>query len=283
MADTESRRKSAGTKDGSMTLTEHLRELRSRLVKSLAALVITTTIGWIYYDTIFRWLQKPFDQVIADARANGQTVELAFTGVADPFVMQLQVAAIAGLILAAPVWLYQLWRFVTPGLHGHERRWAIIFVAVATPLFLAGVALAYVVLPYALQVLIGFTPNGVVNIVSVDRYLSFFIRTVIVFGIGFLTPLIIVLLNFAGILSAKKLISWWRWILFLIAVFAAVATPTGDPINMALLGIPILILMVGAIAVCWLNDRRRARKHKEVFGEWDDDETSEIDTRPSAL
>ena len=220
---------------GAMPLTDHLRELRSRLLKAGIAIALGMVVGWIYYPQLFGWLSAPFETVIEQARANGQTVILALTGVADPFVLQIQVAAVAGIILSAPIWLYQLWRFVTPGLRRNEKFWALGFVAAATPLFAGGVMLAYTVLPYGMQILFGFTPAGVENIVSVDRYLSFFIRTILVFGVGFLAPLMIVLLNFAGVLSGARLVSWWRWIIFIVFIFAAVATPTGDPINLLLL------------------------------------------------
>lgn len=263
-----------------MPLTEHLRELRSRLFKSGIAMALGMVIGWIYYAQIFEWISKPFTDVIEQAQKNGQEVTLALTGVADPFVLQIQVSAVAGLVLSAPVWLYQLWRFVTPGLHRNERRWAIGFAAVATPLFAAGITLAYTVLPLGLEILLGFTPENVENIVSVDRYLSFFLRTILVFGIGFLTPLLIVLLNFAGVLSGKRLVSWWRWIIFTVFIFSAVATPTGDPINLALLAGPILILVLIAVGISLLNDRRRARKNRAAgldYSSYGDDELSPLD------
>lgn len=261
-----------------MPLTEHLRELRSRLFKSGIALAIGMVIGWIYYPQLFAWLSRPFNAVVEQARDEGRTVTLALTGVADPFVLQLQIAAVAGVILSSPIWLYQLWRFVTPGLHRHERRWALGFAAVATPLFAAGIMLAYTVLPYGLAILFGFTPDGVENIVSVDRYLSFFLRTVLVFGVGFLVPLLLVLLNFAGILSGKRLLSWWRWIIIITFIFAAIATPTGDPINLLLLAGPILFLVALAVVICLLNDRRRARRRTpdESFDALSDDEASPL-------
>lgn len=261
-----------------MPLTDHLRELRSRLVKAGIAIAIGAVVGWVEYDRIFVWLSAPFEQVVADAKSQGQNITLALTGVADPFVLQIQVAAVAGLVLSAPVWLYQLWRFVTPGLHRNEKRWALAFACIATPLFAAGVLVAYAVLPLGLQLLLGFTPNGVENIVGVDRYLSFFFRTVLVFGVGFLMPLMLVLLNFAGVLTGQRLVSWWRWILISVFIFAAVATPTGDPINMALLAGPILILVTIAIFVCLLNDRRRARRDGRAgLAALDDDEASSLD------
>ncbi len=277
--ETSPRRRRQGTgDDASMPLVEHLRELRGRLVKATLAIVVGMVVGWIYYDEIFAWLSAPFEAVVEQARAEGRDITLALTGVADPFVLQLQVSAVTGLLLSSPVWLYQLWRFVTPGLRRHERRWAIGFVAVAVPLFAGGVMLAYLVLPYGLELLFGFTPQNVENIVAVDRYLSFFIRMVIVFGVGFLAPLMLVLLNFAGVLTGKKLLSWWRWIIFITFIFAAVATPTGDPINMLLLAGPILLLMTVAIAICVANDKRRARKGEPDYQEWDDDSASPLES-----
>ncbi len=275
-----------------MPLSEHLRELRSRLVKSGIAIVIGMVVGWMYYPQIFDWLSAPFADVVAQAKAEGREVTLALTGVADPFVLQLQVAAVTGLVLASPIWLYQLWRFITPGLHRHERRWAVGFAAIAAPLFLGGALFAYAVLPYGLQVLFGFTPDGVENIISVDRYLSFFIRTMLIFGIGFLAPLLLVLLNFAGVLTGRRLISWWRWIIIIVAIFAAIATPTGDPVNLALLAGPMLLLIAIAVGVCVLNDRRRARRrlrHGEGIDDIEglddlaDDEASPPPTGPSLL
>jgi sec-independent protein translocase protein TatC len=271
-----------GTKDrkdnaeAAMPLREHLGELRSRLVKSLLAISVGMAAAWFFYDEIFAVIRAPFDAVVAETEADGREMTLAFTGVADPFVMQLKVAGATGILLATPVWLYQLWRFVTPGLHRNERRWAIGFAVVATPMFLGGAALAYWVMPQGLQILLGFTPENIENIISVDRYLSFFLRMMLVFGLGFMLPLLVVGLNFAGVLSAKRLWSWWRWIVLGVVVFAAVATPTGDPFNLAILAVPMLVLMLLAGGVCWLNDRRRSRR-RGTDPQWDDDETSPLD------
>lgn len=273
-------------RSAAMPLTEHLRELRSRLVKSAIAIGVGMVVGWIYYPELFAWLAAPFMGAVEQARAQGRDVTLALTGVADPFILQMQVAAVAGIVLAAPIWLYQVWRFVTPGLHGNERRWAIGFAAAATPLFLGGVLLAYTVLPYGLEILLGFTPENVENIVSVDRYLSFFLRTILVFGIGFLVPLMLVLLNFAGVLSGARLVSWWRWIIISVLLFAAVATPTGDPINLMLLAGPIMLLVMIAIGIALLNDRRRARRRRGTdldYESYDDDQASPLDDEPSPL
>jgi sec-independent protein translocase protein TatC len=265
-----------------MPLTDHLRELRSRLSKSLLAIFVGMVVGWFYYDPLFNLIRAPFDAVVAEAEASGRDMTLAFTGVADPFVMQLKVAGVAGLLLASPIWLYQLWRFLVPGLKGSERRWGLAFAAVATPLFLAGAFLAYRVMPKGLEILLGFTPEKVENIISVDKYLSFFLRMMVVFGIGFLLPLLVVALNFAGVLPASRLRSWWRWIVMGVVVFAAVATPTGDPFNLMILALPLMGLMGLAWVAAWLNDRRRARR-VGAQPQWGDDETSPLDEEPSPL
>lgn len=265
---------------GTMTLTEHLRELRTRLVKCLIAITLGMVVGWVYYTQIFDLLSAPVDRVVQEAAGQGRDVKLVVSGVADAFTLQLKVAAMTGLILSSPVWLYQLWRFITPGLHSHERRWAFAFVAVAVPLFFAGVFLAYSVLPKGLDILFGFTPDNVGNYVPVDKYLSFFLRMVLVFGVGFLTPLVIIALNFAGVLRGATLMSWWRGIIFGVFVFAAIATPTGDPINLLILAAPILLLVLIAIGVCVLHDRRSLDSESGIdYAGFDDDEVSPISSQ----
>ncbi len=259
-----------------MPLVEHLRELRTRIIRSGIAISIGMVLAWTQYTRIFAWLRGPFDQVYA-SRPH-QEILLALNGVADPFTMQIQVAAVGGVILSMPIWLYQVWRFVTPGLHGHERRWAIAFVAAAVPLFGFGVWLAYTVMPLGLNVLFGFTPNGVQNIISVDRYLKFFLQMLLVFGVGFLAPLFLVVLNMANVLRGRTMLGWWRGIIVGTAIFGAVATPTGDPVNMTLLAAPICILIFIAIGIAMVNDRRRRKRGTLVdYDQWSDDEASSID------
>ena len=246
----------------SMPIRGHLRELRSRLVKALLAISIGAIAGWIAYPWVFDFLSVPFDDAVSDANASGREVTLALTGVADPFVLQLQIAVIAGLVVASPIWIFQMWRFITPGLKKRERLWAITVTVSASVLFALGAGLAYLVIPTALRVLLSFTPQNVENIVSVDRYLSFFLRMVLVFGVGFLVPLFLIALNLVGLLSGRTLLTSWRWIIFLIFIFAAVATPTGDPINLLLLAGPMFVLIYSAIGLCLLNDRRRIKRNQ---------------------
>jgi len=261
--------------DGAMPLTEHLRELRIRLVRSLVGISLGMVVGWIQYPALFSLLRRPFDDVVTTTHQ--QNIVLALNGVADPFTLQIQVSAVAGVVLSSPIWLYQLWRFITPGLHKHERRWALGFVGTAVPLMAAGAWLAYSVMPIGLNVLFGFTPQGVNNIISVDRYLSFFFRMLLIFAVGFLVPLLLIVMNFAGMVRGRTLLSAWRGIMLGTMVFGAVATPTGDPVNLMLLTGPILVLIFGAIGIALLNDRRRRKRGDLVeYDEWDDDEASPV-------
>lgn len=261
-----------------MPLSEHLRELRRRLVVCILAILAGAVLAWIFYTPLFDIIRAPFDRVVEAAKAQGRDVELVLAGVADPFTLQIQVSAVAGVVLATPVWLFQLWRFLMPGLEKRERRWAYVFMATASPLFFAGAALAWWVLPTGLNLLFGFTPEGVANFVQVNRYISFMLRTIIVFGISFLLPFVVVMLNFAGVLTGRKVLSYWRGMILGVFLFAAVATPTGDPINLMLLAGPMTVLLMIAIGICLINDRRRIRKGTLTpdgdYAAWADDEIS---------
>lgn len=260
-----------------MSLREHLIELRSRMLKSALAIAAGAVVGWILYEQIFDILSFPIESVVAQAQARGADVKLIMTGVAQAFTLRLQVSAVAGVVIASPVWIYQLWRFLTPGLRRRERRWGILFVGVSVPLFLAGILVAYRILPSALEILFEFTPSQVSNYVPVDTYLSFFLRMSLVFGIGFLIPVVLVGLNLAGVLTGRKLASGWRFIVFGVFVFAAVATPTGDPVNLLMLAGPMFLLTALALVFCFVNDRRRAARATEPdYATWSDDEVSPL-------
>ena len=176
-------------------------------------------------------------------------------------------AVVTGLVIAAPVWLYQIWAFVTPGLHRNEKRWALAFLASAVPLFFMGAGLCYLLLPKITKILLGFTPADVGNLVDFNNYLSLVIRLILVFGLAFEIPVFIVLLNAVGVLPAQRLRSWWRQIVFGTFLFAAVATPTGDPVTMTVLAVPLVVLILGAYFIARAHDRRRAaRRTGPVLG-----------------
>ena len=260
-----------------MSLIEHLRELRNRLFKASLAIVIGTVLAWGFYPQIFEVLSQPVNEIVEKAQENGRDVRLVLGGVADAFVLQIKVSVVTSMLLTSPIWIYQLWRFITPGLYRKEKLRAYLFVSVAVPLFVSGAVLAYIFLPIGLNILFGFTPLGVGNYVPVDRYLSFFLRMVLVFGISFLAPLFIVMLNIFDVLEAKAITSRWRVVVLSVFAFAAVATPTGDPVNMTLLAAPVLLLISIATFIAWLNDKRRARTRANdpVLGLSDDEASPE--------
>ncbi len=263
---------------GRMPLADHLRELRRRLLIAAGAVVIGMVVGLIFYDPLLELFVGPFQATTERlAEEQGLDAVINFDGIADPFTIPLRLAILSGIVFAAPIWIYQLWAFIVPGLYGHEKRWAAAVLLTAVPLFLAGVALCYWLLPKGLTVLLGFTPDGVSNFVSFSRYFSFVVRLVLVFGIAFLLPVFVVLLNAVGVFSGKALSSARRWIIVGVFVFAAVATPTGDPITMLMLAVPMWLLFEASVLVCRLNDRRRAKRDAELgLTGLDDDEASPL-------
>lgn len=264
-----------------MTLVEHLRELRSRVLKAALGIALGTVVAWFFYEGLFDVLRRPFDEFEETAIERGLTPpQLALRGVTDAFFLQVKVSVAAGVILSCPIWLYQIWAFVTPGLHRNERRWSLVFLGTAIPLFLGGIAVCYLVLPKGLEILLGFTPEGVANLPDVPTYLNFVIRMVLVFGLGFELPLFVVLLTAAGVVTWASLRKWMRALIFGVFVFAAVATPTGDPITMLFLAAPLLVLLALALVAAWLIDRRRRRLSGEPdYDELSDDEASPLDER----
>lgn len=259
-----------------MTLTEHLRELRNRMFVIVVVLVIGTIVAWVLYGQINKLLLHPiFDVQKHLLQSKGIKATPVTTGVAGSFLLQTKVCLVAAIVATSPIWLYEIWAFIMPGLHRHEKRWTVIFIAIAGPLFIGGVLLGYVVLPKGLQVLIGFTPHGVTNLIDLNDYLDFVLRVLLVFGISFEIPLFVVLLNLAGIVRARHLKRWRSWIVFLTFVFAAVATPSTDPITMLLLAIPMTLLFLLSEVIARIIDRRRGRDD-ENFDSLGDDELSPI-------
>jgi sec-independent protein translocase protein TatC len=248
-----------------MTLVDHLRELRSRLLKVLIAFVIAAAIGLIFYNPILEWFIGPFEHAVEQLnRTRDLDATINFDGIADPFTIPLKVALLAGVVLSSPVWIYQLWAFIVPGLYRNERRWALITLAATLPLFLSGVVLCYWMLPRGLTVILGFTPQDVTNIVSFAHYFNFVVRLELVFGIAFLLPVFVIMLNLVGVFAGRTLSRARPWVIFGIFVFAAVATPTGDPITMLMLAVPMWVLFEAAVIVCRFNDRRNAEKLAEI-------------------
>lgn len=264
--------------EGRMALVDHLRELRNRLFKSAIGVVLGTVAGFILYQPMLGALIKPITDL---NEKEGRLASLNFDGVASSFDLMVQISVFMGLILASPVWLYQLWAFIVPGLHKKEKRMALSFVAAAVPLFVGGVVLAWMVLPNAVRVLTDFTPTGASNFITAQVYLSFVTRLMLAFGIAFLLPVVLFGLNVAGILRGAQLVKSWRITVFLVCLFAAMAAPGADAMSMFYLAVPMLLLFFAAIGLCLINDRRRERRLAKRAAETE--ATADIATPSSEL
>ncbi|MDF1705111.1 MAG: twin-arginine translocase subunit TatC [Aeromicrobium sp.] len=255
-----------------MPLLDHLRELRSRLLRGVLAIVAATVLGFVFYEQLLAFLTEPYRGIEPQLADQGIDTNLVITGIGGAFQFQLKIALVAGIVMASPVWIWQLWAFVLPALHRHERRGALLLTGIGVPLFLAGVALAYVILPKAILLLIGFVPDGFESLVSGAEYYDFIIRMMLVFGIAAEIPLAVVLLNRLGVVSGKALVRARPWTVVGIFVFAAVATPSTDPLTMLFLAIPMTILYLVSETIARLTDRRRAAAVPEIS----DDEASPL-------
>jgi sec-independent protein translocase protein TatC len=247
--------------DGKMSLSGHLKELRNRLFWSSIFLVAGSIAGWFMFDAVFAELQRPIVELSKEA---GSNATINFPTVVSAFDVRLQVSIFLGVMMSSPVWLFNIWSFITPGLKKKERKYTIWFVVVAVPLFLAGTALAWSSLPTFVQVLVGFTPAGSANVINASDYILFTIRILLVFGIAFVLPVVLVLLNFAGVITAQNILKSWRMAIFVSAVIGAIATPVAEPMAMFLLMVPLLILYFVAAGVATLHDKRLARKSAQI-------------------
>ncbi|MFM1957061.1 MAG: hypothetical protein RLZ41_460 [Actinomycetota bacterium] len=247
--------------DGKMSLGGHLKELRNRLFWSAIFIFSGTVAGWLLFEPVFQILQKP---VVDLANKQGVNATLNIGTVAGAFDLQLQVAIFLGVMMASPIWIYNLWAFVTPGLKKRERRFTLGFVFSALPLFLTGCWLAWISIPGFVSVLIGFTPQGTANVINANEYILFTIRILLVFGLAFVLPVVLVMLNFASLITAKSILKSWRLAVFVIAVIAALATPTADPMSMFLVMVPLIALYFIAAAITYFNDKRRERRQAKL-------------------
>ena len=258
-----------------MALSDHLRELRARLIRSVLVLILVFSVALFFYDRLLDVVLVPYNDARQQLGQSVQTDVYVASVTGGRLLLQLKLCGVVALIVSSPYWLYQIWAFVLPGLHDHESKWSRIFAAVAGPLFIAGVAVGYYVLPKGLEVLIGFTPADVTNLVEFDEYLSFITRTLLVFGIAFEIPVFVVMLNLAGVVSGKQLARYRPWIVVATFVFAAVATPSTDPFSMLILAVPMVLLFLIAELIARTADRMRGREEHST-DQWSDDELSPL-------
>lgn len=262
-----------------MSIGGHLREFRNRAIIAGVAILICSVIGWFLYDPVFQYLNRPLVDYARSKGINPEDVRVNFNGVTNAFTLKFKVSLWIGFILAVPVWLWEIWAFLVPGLTKKEKRMAILFVGSAIPLFVAGVFMGTLVFPSTIELLIGATPNGAVNFPTAMEYFSFVSRFILSFGLAFLLPIFLMGLNTARLLPARRMLQGWRIAIIAIATFSALMTPTGDVWTMFVMSAPLLVLFYGSVALAAVMDKLRGRKDEQTRPDW----MNTADDKASAL
>ncbi len=247
-----------------MSLGDHLRELRYRVIFSLVWIVLGMIVIAVFYNQVYGFLTQPWLQardMLSETNPELST-QMVLSGVTTPLILAMKICGVGGLILASPIWLYQIWAYIVPALLAKEKRWALTFLAAALPLFLAGVAVGYLVLPQGISVMMSFTPESVpiTNLIEIDKFLELMLQLMVVFGLGFLMPVVVVGANMVGVVKASQLAKARTYVIFGTFVFGAAATPSTDPFSMCALAIPMSLLFIVAELICRVNDKRKARR-----------------------
>lgn len=261
-----------------MSLWEHLKELKNRLIKSAIGVVIGGIGGWILYDPLLKALAEPVNRI---SNETGGLAAINFGTIASPFDFKLQMSLLIGAVISSPIWIYQLWAFITPGLTSKERRYTLGYMAAAIPLFLAGIWVGWLVVPQVVHALTQFTPAGSSSVIDARTYIEFVTRMVLMLGLAFLVPVVLVGVNMAGLVSGRTILKAWRITVFLVFVLAAIAAPGADAISMFMLAGPLLALFFAAIGICIMNDKRRERREAKHVEETE--ATADIATPSSEL
>ncbi|MFI6503594.1 twin-arginine translocase subunit TatC [Nonomuraea typhae] len=265
--------------EGRMPLMDHLRELRNRVVISVLALAVATVVGLIFFDPVWKFMSEPYCSLEA-SKAVRPECTFAVRGVFESFFVNLKVAALVGVVASSPVWLFQVWRFVTPALYRNEKKHTVVFMSIAIPLFIGGAAFAYFLMDTGLGFLLSFMPASAVPLIEMDEYLSYWVIMLLVFGISFEVPLLMVFLNIIGVLPRATLAKHRRMIIFLLFVFSAVITPGGDIFTMLALSVPMVVLFGVAELVMFIRERRLPAE--DEYTGLDDDQESPLDLQTSA-
>jgi sec-independent protein translocase protein TatC len=262
--------------DGSMTLMEHIYELRNRVLKAVLAIIAGAVAMFVLAEPVQQFVLEPYCEYAITVNPT-QTCGLNFPNPLDAFMLQLKIALYLGLVVSAPIWLYQLWAFVAPGLHRRERRYTYAFVAIAAPLFSVGSALGFIMVTKSMQFLLRSVPtmDGLTLSINAIEYFDFVTLVMLIFGLGFEFPLVALVLNVAGVVSARRLLSWWRVAVFLMFAFAGIVTPNPDPFSMIIFALCLSALYFAAVGIAFIVDARRARRRaSDGVG---DDEVSPIE------
>lgn len=248
-----------------MSLGQHLVELRKRLGWAALAILAASVGGWFLADPVWAALSAP---IISVAEEQGREAAISYTTVSEAFDTRLIISITLGIVMASPLWLYQLWAFIVPALHKKERRYAVGFLAAAIPLFLAGCAAGWFILPNIVTLLTSFATDDSQTLLTARVYLDFAAKLVLAIGIGFVLPVVLVMLNFTRVLTGESILKGWRWAILAITAFTAIATPAADVWSMVLLAIPMIGLYFLAAAISVLNDKRVAKREAALNAEY---------------
>lgn len=240
-----------------MTLGQHLVELRKRLMIAAVALVVAMIVAFFITDQVIQLMTIPI-QDIAERRGDASDVQLMFTTVTSAFDLRIRIAFAIGLLLSAPIWLWQAWAFVMPGLTRKEIGYTAGFVGAAIPLFFAGATVGWLVMPHIVEIMATFAPTGTALFYQAEFYYDFVFKLLLVVGISFVLPVFLVALNLAGVVSGRGILKGWRAAVLVATLFAAVATPAADAVSMLLLAGILVVLFFAAVGVSMLFDRRRS-------------------------
>ena len=270
------RSKRAENPEGRMPLMDHLRELRNRVVKIALAVIAGAIVSWAFYQHIWNFIQRPYCQAVGYCKVNQIGHSLILNGVMDGFYLHIKVSVLAGAVITSPIWLYQLWAFVAPGLYSREKRWTYAFLGTAVPLFGLGCFFAFLAMSRGLKFFISMS-GGLTNLFTADTYIAYWIAMIIGFGLCFEVPLFLVILNLARVVTHERFRKWRRLIIFLVFVFAGIASPSPDPLTMLLLGGVVVLLVEVAEVLIYFNDKRYARNHPDLYAGLSDDELAPVE------
>jgi sec-independent protein translocase protein TatC len=267
--------------EGRMPLMDHIRELRNRIVKAAIALVLGMIVGLVFFNRIWHFMTEPYCRAVSYCSLKVPGHYLQAQGVLDGFYLHIKVGLVVGALLTSPIWLYQLWAFVAPGLYAREKKWTYTFLGAAVPLLLLGAYFALLVMNRGLHYLIAMVPGQTVALFTADAYLGYFVWMIVGFGLCFELPLLLVMLNLVGVLSHERFRKWRRVMIFLVFVFAGIASPSPDPFTMLMLGGVCVALVETAEVIVYFNDRRRARR--PAFAGLSDDEFEVLRSDDAAM
>jgi sec-independent protein translocase protein TatC len=262
--------------DGRMPLMDHLRELRNRVVKISIAIIAGAIVSWVFFDRIWDFMQRPYCRAVGYCKVNTLGHSLFISNVMDGFYLHIKVSIIAGAVITSPIWLYQLWAFVAPGLYAREKRWTYAFLGSAVPLFALGCFFAFLAMSRGLTFFLSMA-GGLTALFTADSYIGYWVAMIVGIGLCFEVPLFLVILNMARVITHERFRKWRRLIIFLVFVFAGIASPSPDPLTMLLLGGIVVVLVEAAEVIIYLNDKRYARNHPDPYAGLADDELSPVD------